>query len=84
MVQKKEYKKLRFDSRKSFDPIKDKDAWKDYDIVYDIELNRGVGYHVITIFKQPIGISDRELAFAIDGFFWDVIRIGNQLECWYD
>lgn len=75
-----EYKKIQISSNDEFD----KEKYIDYDIVYDIKRNFGYGYHLITIFKQPENISDRQLAYLIDGFFWDVIRSGNSLLCYYD
>lgn len=61
-----------------------KDNFEDFDIVYDIHRNTSRSTHTIFIYKQPENISDWDLAFLIDGFFYNVIRRGNHLECWYD
>lgn len=58
--------------------------YNDYDIVYYPEFNTGIGKHCFHIFKQPKNIDDYELAKIIDGVFYNVIRCGNTLECWYD
>lgn len=79
----KEFKKARFNgTREEFENIKDQ--YNDYDIVYDIENNAGQYYHLITIYKRPQGLTDWEVAYVIDGFFFDVINRGGRLECWYD
>lgn len=76
-------KKIEFDGDYvQFEKVKKK--YDDYDIVYHRKPNVGIGYHEITIFKQPKDISNFDLAFAIDGFFWDIYRYGNTLQCWYD
>ena len=69
-------------SMEEYEKVKDK--FKDFDIVYDIKRNTSRSAHTIYIYKQPANISDWDLAFQIDGYFYNVIRRGNHLECWYD
>ena len=77
------YKKLRINSEKeNFLELKEK--LENYDIVYDIQNNAGIGYNIIKIFKRPDGISDYDLACEIDGFYYYVFNRGGYLECWYD
>jgi len=63
---------------------KNKSIYNNYDIVYRIDRNTSSGCHTITIFKSPKKLSDKELATIIDGFYWDVIRYGNKLDCYFD
>lgn len=64
--------------------IKHIDEYKDYDIVYHKIPNYMYVTHAIEIYKQPENISNWDLAFRIDGYFFDVTRIGNTLYCQYD
>lgn len=69
-------------TQEEFNKVKDK--YKDYDIVYDMQSNAGSYYHLITVFKKPDNIDDWETAYVVDGYFFNVTRHGNTLECWYD
>ena len=69
-------------TREEFEKVKDQ--YNDYDVVYDKQPNAGVGYHRITIYKRPQGLTNWEVAYICDGFFYDVFECGGALECWYD
>lgn len=78
----KTLKVTRIGDNENFEQLKDK--YKDYDVVYSKTENICRGAHKITIYKQPEGINNYDLAFVCDGFFFDVTRCGNILTCWYD
>lgn len=79
----KNYSKIQFNgTHEEFE--KQKELYKNFDIVYYKRANVGIGHHEIIIYKQPEGIGDWDLAVAIDGFFWSVDRYGDTLDCWYD
>ena len=80
----RQYKKCRFKgTQEDFNKVTD--FYSDVDVVYNIQPNAGVGYHIITLYKKPTRLTDWEIAYICDGFFYDVINRGNNtLECWYD
>lgn len=79
----KKLKKARFRGTKTDFKLL-QEQFKEFDIVYDIQSNAGVGYHLMTIYKRPKELTDWEVAYAVDGFFFSVDNCGGQLKCWYD
>lgn len=75
---------IRFNgTREEYEQVKD--TFNPTDIVYTIQPNAGIGYHLITLYKRPVSLTDWEVAYLVDGFFYNVINRGNDtLECWYD
>lgn len=65
------------------DYLEHKEEYDKYDVVYSAEWNVGTS-HYFTIYKQPSGLTDWEVACIIDGCFYNVIRHGNTLDCWWD
>lgn len=76
--------KAKFSGTKAeFDKVKDR--YDGIDVVYgEISRNAGNYYHIIPIYKRPSGLTDWEVAYVVDGFFFDVINRGGDLECWFD
>lgn len=77
----KKYTKIEVDNREQY--LANKKEYDKYDIVYSSQRNVGHS-HYFTIYKQPAELDNYELASEIDGFFFNVYRNGDTLDCWFD
>ena len=69
--------------RDNNDYLENKEEYDKYDVVYSARRNVGTS-HYFTIYKQPKELTDWEVACVIDGYFFNVFRHGDTLDCWFD